>query len=314
YFSTRGEILALRRADETFAAEHWIASLALESGELVHALAPRLEDPDAAVGDFARLDGMFVKRFVDEIGGEWREGPLLVGPRLMRSYADFGGVAAIDDKVWASVVDDTLDGPPQEQSELRWRALAWMRDLPAGAIDWEHASILDPAMMERIQTHPAEFRGQPFRLEIGLPLLLTKKSVGENPARLDTISEGWLYRTDFPDRAPVFTFEAPGDVVSGLEHAKVAGDFVFLRNKSVMTNDNVRRIVPLFVAHRFELAVEEAQTGLNQFMLGFVSFAVLLTVLIIVLWRRDLRRSKVLQQKLVDRRRARRAQAAGQLG
>jgi hypothetical protein len=315
YYSARGEVLALHPAGTT-PSDPWRAALRTEAGNLVHVIAPRMADKDLVVGDWARLDGLFAKRFTDEVEGDWLEGPLLIGPRIRRSFADFGAVTSIPPDVWAEAGDDTLDSVGDDPEELRWRALAWMRDGANGdgtwpAETWDGAPELDAATMESILLQPDQHRGKAYRVPVGLMLHLTNKRAGENPARLESYTEGWLYNTNWSERSPLLVFLAPEDQRQGLERGQRASvDIVFLRNQSYVTGNNVGRVVPLFAAARFGPFEEPVQEGLMQLIAGFLSVISLLACTMIVLWRRDQKRAAALRQKLVERRRERRARTA----
>ncbi|MHC4261176.1 MAG: hypothetical protein ACYSWX_01525 [Planctomycetota bacterium] len=312
FFSVRGELIALSESRPAGGGERWQASLSLDSGALVHVITPRLDD-GLAVGDWARVDGLFTKLLTEPLEGDWRTAPLLVGPRLVRSYPDFGEVTSISEEVWAAVEDDTLEETRGSDDAIRWRALAWTRDTPYDATLWDEAQELDAATMERILVDPAAHRGQRFRLPVGLTHTMTVRKAGENPGRIDEYTEGYLFNTTWSDRTPFLTFIAPGDQLNGIRNGRtrrVTGDFVFLRNFSFVTAANTRRVGSLFVAASFEPFVDPDPYGLWQIAIGFLSFGVALATLIIVLWRRDQKRAKALQEKLIERRRARRARAS----
>jgi hypothetical protein len=313
YYSVRGEVLSSTESRDG-GSRHRRAILALEDGTAVHALAPAREGETLEVGQWARLDGVFAKVFTDRLvpgtgaDDDWRSGPLLVGARLLPSFPDFGPVTELPAELLTQVTDDTASAWEPMDEELRWRALAYARDLPEGAIDWTAATELEAAQMEQLLERPDLFRGQPFTVAVGLLQHITRKRAGENPARLDAVTEGWLAKTTWSEQSPVLKFVAPGDQVQGLALGDRASlQAFFLRNESYLTATNVRRVVPVFVAHRVAPFVPPEDVWLHRIGLAFIGLTVVLSAVILTLVRRDQRRAASLQEQITERRRARRA-------
>lgn len=312
YYSVRGEVLDLRERVSPSGSKYWAALLRTADGLAVHARAPRLADGDVAAGRWARLDGLFFKRFADQgPSGEWIDGPLIVGSAFVRSYEDFGPVTEIERELLLGITDDALDAKGSFPDVVRWRVLAWLRDMPADAIDWEAATVLDGALMDRILADGDEYRGQPFILPVSRVQAQSRKAVGENPARLDTVYESWIGNQNWTSHSPTLFALSTARTEELAIGDKVEGRLVFLRNMAYDTVDEVRRKVPVFAA--YELEAFEPRNDITLHVLGaaFIGFLVVLTIVIAVLWRREQARSKELQEKLVARRRARSGATAG---
>src|SRR5688572_19063171 len=57
----------------------------LEDGGLVYFAVQEAVGLDPEPEDFVRMDGLFVRVHREEVGGEWREAPLIIGPRMYES-------------------------------------------------------------------------------------------------------------------------------------------------------------------------------------------------------------------------------------
>ena len=317
-FLARGwlESLRQRRRGPESAVEH-LGKLQLEDGTPVYFVA--LELPDESIeGDYVRLDGLFLKVFSEESAeerGRWIEGPLLVGPRLVRSYPDIGTVTEIDPKLYETVLDDYLmsqDGePPRWEGlpfEATWHLMAYARDLPAGAVDWEAAPELDRDLLLAVARDGTPHRFRPFRIPISRLQGARVRKAPENPARIREYTEGWIGNTTWRN---VLQFQAPA-AWRELELADyVYGHGFFLKNFAYESVDGVR-IAPAFVLVSLERHEPTTPSLLRTFALVMAVMMVLLTLTFVVLLRRDKRSAAKLEQDLIRRRRARaeRAQRA----
>ncbi|QDU69938.1 hypothetical protein [Engelhardtia mirabilis] len=308
FYSVRGEVLDLRERVAPSGTKHWAALLRTSEGDVVHVRSPRLVDRDLAAGQWARLDGLFFKLLSDQDkDGAWVTGPMVVGSRIVRSYEDFGQVAQIERELLLGIADDGLDAPGSFPDLVRWRVLAWMRDMPADAIDWEQAPELNGELMDRIVENGDEYRGQAFVLPASRVQSMSRKAAGENPARLDYVYESWIGNSTWTRHSPMlFTISSAGTDELAMKDL-VEGQLVFIKNMAYDTVDNVRRLVPVFAARELRTFNPGNDITLRVFGAAFLGFLVLMTLTIAILWQRSQARSKALQLKLIERRRARRA-------
>lgn len=311
FVSVRGELVELRERVSPSGSAHRAALLRTADDQLVHLRTPRLADRTLQTGDWARLDGLYFKQLADQDpAGEWVTAPLVVGSALQRSYEDFGPVPEIERELIAGISDDYLDSKGSFSDMLRWRVLAWMRDMPEGQVDWEQTAELNGELLDKILADGDAYRGQTFVLPTSRVQAINRKTVGENPARLDHVYESWIGNTTWLSTraATIFVLSSAG--TAELKRGDLTeGKLVFLRNMAYDTPNNVRRIAPVFAAHELTAFVEEQDLTLFAFGVAFIGLMVVLALVIAILWRRDQAKSKALQEKLVERRRARRLAA-----
>jgi hypothetical protein len=308
--SARGRLTRLGERSLSNGQSEWFGTAETEDGLPFHFVA--LDAGSAAElgpGDWVRIDGLFFKRFASEdpSSGAWLEGPLLLAREAQRSFEGLGPVLELEPALLRGLSDDTLDVRPGLPELIRWLALAWMRDMPEGAIDWANAPLLDQAAMSALMADGDAHRGQAYRMPVSFLQALTAKRVGENPARLSQVSEGWIGNTNWPKANPVLTFIAPGQLPAMARQTKVVAELVFLKHLAYDTVENTRAVAPLFALHRLEVQQPPDLVGMRYLTMGFIGVLALMTAAMFFLVRRDQRRSRELQDKLRASRRGRRA-------
>lgn len=318
WFQVRGQILALaeKKIGSSGTDSEHVGTLRADDGSIVHFRMQRNDDDELDPGDWARIAGMFFKvlrRDVATDAGadatELLEGPLLVGPEILRSFEDFGEVAGITQEQWDAVRDDTFDYVAGPQDAMRWRLLAWMRDRPQMPEE-ESAELteLSDELLTKIVANGNAYRGQTFKLPVSRVQASTARSAGENPARLDTYSVVWIGNMTWK-REPIVCVQLPGGIENYPPGQFVEGEVVFYMNIAYDTATE-RRVAPLFVAKSVDEFVPEVDITLHVLLLAAGLFFLGLIVLMWVLVRRDRKRSEELARQLVERRRARRSAAA----
>ncbi len=309
-FTARGWVDSLRTRQRA-GREEFVGTLILDDGTTTYFLV--LDKPEQTnVGSYARIDGLFLKMFNDEAAESdaWVEGPFLVGPRAVRSYPAFGEVTELGLSHLAGLEDDRLydeTGRPVEWEgipyEALWNVMAYARDLPAGAIDWDSTRVLDQDAMLSINSDGRSHRGEAFRIPISRLQAVQVLRAEENPARIDTITAGWIGNTTWND---VIHFQSPHAFRDLRLRDYVIGRGFFVKNFAYPSAKQGLRISPLFVIEsleEFEPEQDRTLMFLAYCMGGFTIFTILLFV---VLLRRDRKRSIALQSELVKRRRKRR--------
>ncbi len=311
-FFARGRIdsIRTRRRDPAGEVEH-IGRLLLEDDGVVYFLV--LDAPED--GGFVRVDGLFLKAYSDESDmqpGVWKEGPLLVGTQATRSYADLGPVEAPNWELYRTIEDADL--VPEDGSEPKfvrespfdpfWHLMAYARDLPPDSIDWERAPELDAALVAELLEDPVTWRAQPVRVPLSQIQGVQVKAAGENPARIDSVTEGWLGHTTWKN---VVHFQAPGSNENVALRDLVEGRGFFLHDFAYESQGRGLRVAPVIVLHSLSVYVPPKQVTLFQIGLAIsVLFIASIAIFAWLLWR-DRRRAREFEQELVRRRRARRS-------
>lgn len=316
--TVRGRVEEIRSRSETPGrVNDWFGLLWTASGEPAYFVAHRQSERPVEVGDWVRVDGMFFKFFAEEDlrSGDWVEAPLIVAPRLTRSFEDFGEVADFEAEklLILGLTDDTLESTTPMPELIQWRMLALMRDMPEDAIDWAAAPALDGPTMSEITQNGEPFRGQPFVLPVSKMQGMRVLKTGENAAGLTHRTEAWIANQEWTRHEPLLHVIAPGQ----REHLEVAslvnGRVIYLRNMAYTTSENTRRIVPVFAGYELSKFEPEESPLLGYIVGAFLGLTALMAGLIAILVQRDQRKSKELQKKLLERKRARREKSlAGQ--
>jgi hypothetical protein len=313
--SARGRLTHLgeRAALAGGGSSEWFGSALTEEGLPFHFITLENSFPGSLTpGDWVRVDGLFMKLYSSEDphSGQFVDGPLLVGRTLERSFEGLGSVVSLDPAFFQALSDDTLDDRAGLPELVRWLVLSWIRDMPAGAIDWENAPVLDRESMSAIVASGNGSRGQAFRVHVAQVQELSSKRLGENPARLSHITEGWLGNATWTAGQPVLTFIAPGNLPPVEIGTKVSAGVIFLKNIAYETVDGTRRLVPLFALHHLERFIVPEPLSLKRLSVAFIGFLAAMMVLLFVLVWHAQRRTAELQKQLVAARRQRERRTA----
>lgn len=314
-FIARGRILGLRPRTGAAHEEQFLGQLELEDGGSAHFLVLGVPDDAAEVGGFVRVDGLFLKLYSVENeleSGRWNEGPLLVGSSAIRSYPSLGEVAVLDQNVFDALEDADLAPDPGQQPRLVpetppepfWQLMAFARDLPEGAVDWAKAPVLDQRLLDQLLEKPASFRALPVRIPISRLQDGRVKLAGENPARMQRYTLGWIgnvtWRNVIQFRTPVLR---PELVIGDL----VYGNGFFLHDFSYESSERGLRVAPVFVLHSLARHVPEESKVLTRIPWVMAGVGAFLLGLFVVLARRDKHQSADFYGEIVKRRRERRA-------
>ena len=317
----RGEILDIReRPLNDSRTADWFGRLQTATGESAYFVAIHQAERPLNVGDWVRVDGLFFKLYAEEgpAGGEWIEAPLIVAPQLNRSFEDFGEVADFEAErpLILGLSDDSLESGATGQGMpdlFMWRILALMRDMPEEEIDWDSVATLDGPTMLEIRTNGEPFRARPFILPVskmqGMKLLQT----GENPAGLTHRTEAWVANQNWTHHEPLLHIIAPGKREHLGVGSLVTGKLIYLRNMAYTTSENTRRVVPVFAGYDLSEFIPTESPLVGYIVAAFLGLTALMAGLIVILVRRDKKKSDHLQKKLLERKRARREKTlAGQ--
>ena len=317
-FFARGAVDSVRTRRRTANGEiETIGRLRLDDDSYCYFLVLDAPESTEELGGYLRVDGLFLKVFSDEDElnpGEWIEAPLIVGPSAVRSHRPFGEVGSVTEPhqgIYGRVPDAILTpadgGEPRIVRETpfdaRWHLMAYARDLPEGAIDWEAAPELDSRILTSFMEEPAEWRAQPVRIPISKIQDARVKLAGENPARIERYTSGWIGHSNWNN---VVYFESPV-VDYDIELSDFAyGQGFFLHNFAYDSVRNTLRVVPFLVLTSLTRFHPEEDPIWSRVAMWSVWITLGLSALFSVLVLFDRRRSKALQDELLRRRRVRR--------
>jgi len=313
-FLARGWLDDLDQRIGAGGAREFHGRLRLEDESFCHFVVRALPD-GLIVDDFVRIDGLFLKLFRSEGDEGWLEGPLLVGPQLLDSWPqpEVLDRDAIFVKL-AQITDDTIDGGLTglggETFDAQWLLMNSLVREGDGEIDWEMAPELDDETLVGIMTQGAAWRGAPFRIPIARNMDLWTSAPGENPARVDKVTMGWIGSwTWVNNKSAVLHYVMPYDA----EHLRgarlVSARGYFLKNFAYETRDGNLRVAPYFVLSHIEEFVPPVDNTIQYIGIGLTVLTLTIIALIYMGLRRDKKRAAAFQADMVRRRRARRERA-----
>lgn len=216
---------------------------------------------------------------------------------------------------------ETLDALSDALKEPQKDALfeGGVNALKQQAVDWEAVPELDNRLLVKLVKEPERFRGWPFRLPVSRNMGTYTLDPGENPARLDRVTEGWIGNTTWTARAGLLKFQLPRTAPELADERYLMGRGYFLKDVGYEPKNGGLNFVPLFVMVSLEPFTPVEDHGVQNVLYGVAGIALLLFVLIPFLIFRDRRRAEALQRELVRRRQERRrrhdgggAESAGQ--
>lgn len=286
--------------------EHHL-QLALDDGTTVYAIVRNMPEDLAQAEPFLRVDGFFLKSYLDEVGSEWIAGPLLVSREARRSYRSLGPVVELPTEALAEVEDYSIEGGPAKLPFFPyWAMMGYARDFDPASVDWDAATVVDSASLARIMQDGEPFRGQPFRFPVSKLMGATVKRAPENPARVEEYTEGWIGNHFWPH---LVHFRAPAAWRDHRWPDLVHARGFFLKKFAYTSSTKGVEVAPVFVLTSLEHHVMPTDNSMQHLAWIVGGVTVGFTVLIWFLLMRDKKRSKELHEALVRRRRERRARA-----
>lgn len=333
-----------KRLDGKTEFRGWLRS---EDGTATHFISMGLPEEVTLTGTL-RFDGLFVKLFRAEGDeGQWVSGPLLVGARLVNSYAPLTAEDFAPQAIMASlnkIVDDTprnatgLDGAV---FNVQWQLLEYAKTDAYKAIDWEKdavelnnetmAAILgdgaawrfrkagdpDPRLAPDADGHVAPLASDlipiPIRLPISRNMGVNTVDAGENPAGVSTLTEGWVGNMGWTNQAGVLYFIMAGehpDLLDRKEARLISGKGFFVKNHNYASKDRGTRTAPFFVFTELEPYYPVENPLAKNIMWGVLIVTLILLALFPLVLMRDKKKSAELQADLVRRKQARRRRLA----
>jgi len=274
---------------------------------------------------YARLEGLFLEIYRREGDDGWLETPLLVGSRLTKSYPRLDGFNDADlIRLLAAVQDDTTtSGHGMDEVALlaQWLLMDRVAQGWGDQLNWDGPEVkeLNNETFNWL-TNPENgdiARGTPIVLPISRNMGSRTENPGENPARLDTITTGWIGNFNWTKKGAVLKFIAPGalpEIAAGDTRQLVRGRGFFLKNLRYQSSQVETRLAPVLVLHSLEVFTPVEDKNVSTVLLFVGGITILLLILIPVLVIRDRKQSEKLHKELVRRKqeRRRRTASAGQ--
>lgn len=290
---------------------HFRGRMTLEDGGRCFAAFVSSGEIELGAGDFTMLEGFFLKNQAQNVAGEgWVEGPLIVGPRALRSYPHLGSVTSISPDEYLEVEDDSLSEGLRPTPSVYWKLVAYARDVDPNSIDWSKAPLLDGALMQQLAADPARFRGQAMRIPAAVVQDIWRQAKRENPARLTHMTEGWLGSYEWLRTVhPVVRFDSPAPNPGIVKSGQMTARGFFLRVHAYESAGRGTQLAPLFVLHSMAPFTPKRDSTLGAVLAVLGASFVGVLVLCLVLMRRDEGKADALARQLVERRRMRRAKA-----
>ncbi len=319
-----GDIKSHRRADGTTEYKGWLTTA---SGEVSHFIVTELAD-DPILDDFMRVDGLFVKLYRRKgLKGDWAEGPLFVGSRAVRSFAES---EPYDPEVLAARLALIEDDSAKKTSGLdglvfdaQWLLMDYAQDEAAASIDWEAENELkdwdgqgvlelNNETMVALLKDGDRFRGKPFRIPISKNMGIWTQDPGENPSRLDHVTTGWIGNWTWSNQAGVIKFIMP-EYRPGFEDVELlTAKGFFLKSFNYEPLQGGTRQAPYFILTDLEEFIPQKNELAGNLMWVVVGITLLLVGLFPLLLFRDRKKSEALQRDLVRRKQERRRRLAAE--
>jgi hypothetical protein len=287
---------------------YWRGRLRLESGGTAYFAALQASESGVFEGEFARVDGFFLKLLRRNVTGAWVDAPLFVGPLVKRSFPKIEPVLSLAPDSLGSVVDDTTDMALGMQHDEFWRLVSYAANLPADAVDWSQARVLDRQAMSELSEAAAQFRGVPMRLPACQIMDVWTQTQGENPLRVARMSQGWLGLDQWigPSNGLVRFLSPKVDLPLKRGDLVTAHGFFFKHLAYEPAGAEVA-VAPTFVLHSIQVYLPPSLGSWRWILAGFGISLCALFGLIMALSARDRKRAEKLAADLRNRRKQRRA-------
>ena len=310
-YLARGEVLQLDTRRASSGEQHHVGLIELEDGGRVWFLTLEIGE----LGGFVRVDGLFLKNYRAEsdLEGDWVDAPLLVAPRAVRSYPDLGVTEEPDAALLSQLQDDVLvfdDGSPPRVAGLpydaMWNLLDYVAHLEPDAIDWEAAPMLDEAALGALLDNGGPHRAQPFVLPISRLQGVRVKRAGENPARLEAVTEGWIGNATWQN---VVHFKSPRVLPELQQRDYIHARGFFLKNFAYESAGRGLRIAPLFILDEIVPFIPKPDPGVKHLAWIVAIGSGLMALWLYLRVRRDRHAARAREEQRVERKRKRRIAA-----
>lgn len=270
-------------------------------------------------GDFARIEGYFMKLRDDHLLAKASRGPLLIGKQLKKAYPDWQAIDSLDHAVLERVENPIWKNDEWIHTRDAWRTLPESEDVPL----WHLASFAshqaEKLTSEKIAELPyfmdekmlAEFKhgsrdqGTAVRIKGRFAYSRIVKA-DVNPIGIDHWSVVWVQLPRLGGKAvPIWITKDIGNKWRRLEDVEAVA--YYFRNFHYRSLDERDLFTPLFVAAVIKPVV--LPTNPLNSVLGycFMAIVLLLIVLIFMMYRNTVKQTRKHESELVSRRRRRRS-------
>jgi hypothetical protein len=313
----RGYVLDFVKRARPSGDDFYQGSLVLDDGTVSHFVADSFESDKIDMGVAVRLDGFFMKVLEEQAGGRWMDAPLVVGGEAVRSFPALytepqntrveGGGTFTQSELANIVNDDIASGIGTLPFEEKWKLLGRAALLEEGEIDWDSVPVLDGATLRQLLEDPDPWRGMPIRLPLdGAALMNTRvRPAGENPARIERYTDGWLAEYSWASTVPAIEFLAPFevDIDTDLDPTVMAQGF-FFKNLAYQSSGTGIRLTPVLVLSSIEELGRPSAGAVPILMAIVTGGAILIGLALFLLVQRDRRRTAAFEARRKERRRS----------
>ncbi|MFT4711038.1 MAG: hypothetical protein ACJAZ8_000660 [Planctomycetota bacterium] len=306
----RGQILDMRAKARPNGESYFDGTLTLDDGSPAHFVVERLWRPDLIKGDSVWIDGVVMKVFRGQAGDELLEAPLVVGRDAARSYPALftENVGPFTESELVNVVNDgVVNGvgtlPFLEKWKLMGRAA-----YSADEIDWDSVPVLNRELLTEYVNNGDVYRGTPVRLAAEGVALLNKStnSAGENPARIERFTDGWITENSWQTLVGGIRFMGPFEApYEQTDQTVVVGNGFFFKNHAFESSKLGLRVGPVLVMANMDVLPRPEEKIVGYLMYGVFAGSIGLGVFIFMLLRRDAKSSSEFQKRLSARKRRR---------
>jgi hypothetical protein len=345
-YRTRGklsEIKSRKRMDGKTEYRGWLTG---EDGSATHFVSMGVPKEITLTGSM-RMDGVFLKLYSAEgHEQEWVNGPLLVCAELVNSFSSLTADDTSPEglaRSFARIKDDTAQastGLDRPVTDIQWSLMEFAKTEAYQAIDWDNAVELTNDTMSEILTDGSLWRGRsagdpdphqanerrtelpalaadlipiPIRIPISRNMGINTYDPGENPARLDSITEGWIGNMTWTNQAGVVYFvlgEHRPELTDRKQARLIEGRGFFVKNHNYMSKDKGTHTAPFFVMTEMNSYTPGEDNSAENLMWAILIITLVLVVAFPVLLMRDRKKSEELHQDLVRRKQERRRRLA----
>ncbi len=274
---------------------------------------------DVVIGDWVRIEGFFLKLRDAHLPVALDMAPMLVGPAIVKAYADWEAIEAIDPAVLARVRDGHWDGNEFVGGPDTEKMLSESQDVPL----WHVASYAlhrnEQLTLEQKRAVPTFVTKEQFekfkrgKILRGTPMRLLGTFVEGrimpahvNPLGIEAWTEVWIQVRDLGGKTiPVW-------IAGRIDHdwkrnQPAVCNAYFFKGYRYPTAEGEERWTPLFVAASLERFVLPGNSLTNPITFAFVGLVSIVGIVFFFMWRRDRRQSSRHADLLVNRRRRRRS-------
>lgn len=271
---------------------------------------------------YAKLEALFLEVYRREGPDGWVETPLLVGSKLQKSYPRMDGFDQETlDTLLGAIQDDNNNyhsGIDDATFLAQWMMMDRITQGGYDDIDWNDpnvAPVIDNKMFSWLMMpeNAKLVRGEPFVLSPSKNLGSRTQDAGENPARIETVTTGWIGSVLWTNKGSVMKFIMPGAhpaIATGDRNQLITGHGFFLKHLSYEPSGVERRVAPLMVFESLEVFTPAKNDNVATIFWFVGGLTVLLLILIPFLVTRDRKQSEKLREELVRRKQERRRRSA----